>query len=292
MTVDIFIPFWGAPDLLHAAVRSVQSQTDPDWRLTVVDDCYPDAAVGPDIEALGDPRITYLRNDVNLGLARNWTRCRDLATGELMMFLGCDDLLQPDFVATVHAAHAEDPEAAVIEVGVQPVDEDGRPVLPLPDKLKRALMPRVEGRTVLGGEDLAVSLLRGNWLYWPSLVFRTEKIKQHDFREDLDIILDLALVIDMVAAGETLALDPTVCFSYRRHTASLSAATLVDGSRLPDERRYFEAVEAQMRVRGWDRAARTARRRWVSRSHALTLLPRAVRSRTSVGPLLIHAFGR
>ena len=292
MTVDIFIPFWGAPDLLHAAVRSVQSQTDPDWRLTVVDDCYPDAAVGPDIEALGDPRITYLRNDVNLGLARNWTRCRDLATGELMMFLGCDDLLQPDFVATVHAAHAEDPEAAVIEVGVQPVDEDGRPVLPLPDKLKRALMPRVEGRTVLGGEDLAVSLLRGNWLYWPSLVFRTEKIKQHDFREDLDIILDLALVIDMVAAGETLALDPTVCFSYRRHTASLSAATLVDGSRLPDERRYFEAVEAQMRVRGWDRAARTARRRWVSRSHALTLLPRAVRSRTSVGPLLTHAFGR
>ena len=292
MTVDIFIPFWGAPDLLHAAVRSVQSQTDPDWRLTVVDDCYPDATVGPDIEALGDPRITYLRNDVNLGLARNWTRCRDLATAELMMFLGCDDLLQPDFVATVHAVHADHPGAAVIEVGVQPVDEDGRPVLPLPDKLKRALMPRVEGRTGLGGEDLAVSLLRGNWLYWPSLVFRTDTIKQHDFREDLDIILDLALVIDMVAAGETLALDPTVCFSYRRHTASLSAATLVDGNRLPDERRYFRAVEAQMRARGWDRAARTARRRWVSRSHALTLLPRAVRSRTSVGPLLTHAFGR
>jgi len=27
-------------------------------------------------------------------------------------------------------------------------------------------------------------------------------------------------VIDMVAAGETLVLDPDVCFSYRRHTES------------------------------------------------------------------------
>jgi glycosyltransferase involved in cell wall biosynthesis len=292
VTVDIFIPFWGDPELLHAAVRSVLAQDDPDWKLTVVDDCYPDVTVGDAVEALGDPRIRYLRNPVNLGLARNWTRCRDLATAELMMFLGCDDLLHPDFVATVHAVHADHPRAAVIEVGVQTVDEDGRRVRPLPDRLKRALMPRDHGRTELGGEALAVSLLRGNWLYWPSLVFRTDRIQQHEFREDLDIILDLALVIDMVSAGETLALDPTVCFSYRRHTASLSSATLVDGSRLPDERRYYAAVEAQMRALGLNRAATTARRRWISRSHALTLLPRAARARSGVRPLLAHAFGR
>ena len=51
MTVDIFIPFWGDPELLHATVRSVLAQDDDDWRLTVVDDCYPDPTVGPAIEA-------------------------------------------------------------------------------------------------------------------------------------------------------------------------------------------------------------------------------------------------
>jgi glycosyltransferase involved in cell wall biosynthesis len=290
MTIDIFIPYWGAPHLLHAAIDSVLSQTDPDWRLTVVDDCYPDESVGPSVEAIGDPRIRYLRNDVNLGLTGNWTRCRDLASADLMMFLGCDDLLHPGFVATVRAAHKEFPRAAVIEVGVRVVDEDGLPVEPLPDKLKRAIKPRVRDRVELSGEPLAVSLLRGNWLYWPSLVFRTERVKAYSFRKDLEIILDLALVIDMVSDGEALVLDPTVCFSYRRHTASLSSATLVDGSRLPDERRYYAGVAAQMRALGWRRAARTARLRWISRLHALTLVPRAVRARSGLGPLFTHAF--
>ena len=86
-------------------------------------------------------------------------------------------------------------------------------------------------------------------------MFRTERVQRHPFRDDLPIIQDLALVIDMVAAGETLVLDPAVCFSYRRHTASASSASLLKGSRLPDERRYYAEAAAQMRARGWRRAS-------------------------------------
>ena len=130
-------------------------------------------------------------------------------------------------------AHAAFPEAAIIQVGVRVIDDDGAPVDPLGDKVKRALRPRVDGPTELGGERLAPSLLRGNWLYWPSLVFRTERVQAYPFRDGLPIIQDLALVIDMVAAGETLVLDPTVCFSYRRHTGSASATSLVHGGGCP-----------------------------------------------------------
>jgi hypothetical protein len=152
------------------------------------------------------------------------------------------------------------------------------------------LRPRVRGRTELSGEQLATSLLRGDWLYWPSLVLRTDRIKAYDFREDLPIILDLALILDMIVAGESLVLDPTVCFSYRRHTASLSSASLVHGTRLPDERRYYAEAASQMRERGWRRAACTARLRWTSRLHALTLLPHAFRARSGLAGLLAHAF--
>ena len=82
-------------------------------------------------------------------------------------------------------------------------------------------------------------------------------------------------MIDMVAAGETLVLDPAVCFSYRRHTESASSTSLLHGRRLPDERRYYAEAAAQMQAHGWRRAARTARLRWTSRLHALTLLPDA-----------------
>lgn len=286
---EIFVPFWGDPDLMVATVQSVLVQDDPDWQLVIVDDAYPDASVSDYLASLADARIRYVRNDENLGISGNFARCLDLASGELMMFLGCDDLLHPNFVSTVRAVHRRFPDAAMVEVGVRVIDDQGRPVNPLADRVKRALMPRVDECSELGGEPLAVSLLRGNWLYWPSLVFRTDRVQRHRFRDDLPIILDLALIMDMVIAGDMLVLEPTVCFSYRRHRASLSSTSLLQ-YRLPDERRYYDSVAAELTRRGWSRAARTARLRLTSRLHALSLVPEAVRAGSGIGGLFDHAF--
>lgn len=292
--LEVFIPFWGDPALLYATVASVKAQTDPGWTITVVDDCYPDPGVAEHFAAEDDPRITYVRNETNLGITDNYQRCRELASGELMMFMGCDDLMHPTFVETVKAAHREFPTAATIQVGVQVIDENGAPIDPLTDRVKRAIRPSVARRTELSGERLATSLLRGAWHYWPALVFRTEALQRYAFRDGLPIIQDLALLIDMTAAGESLVLDPTVCFSYRRHTQSASASSLLHGTRFADERRYYASAAAQMGDRGWSRAARTARLRWTSRLHAVTLLPTALRQRerSAVRSLLAHATER
>lgn len=293
-SLEVFIPFWGDPDMLYATVDSVRAQTDPEWTITVVDDCYPDPGVAEHFAAETDPRIRYLRNATNLGITDNYQRCRDLATGDLMMFMGCDDLMHPHFVETVKAAHAAHPDAATIQVGVTVVDEHDKSTDTLTDKVKRAIMPRVRGRAELGGERLATSLLRGDWLYWPSLVFRTEVVRRYPFREGLPIIQDLALIVDMTAAGETLVVDPVVCFSYRRHSQSASATSLLHGSRFRDERRYYGEAADQMSALGWDRAARTARIRWTSRLHAVTLAPAALRrrDRAALRTLVDHATER
>lgn len=292
--LEVFVPFWGDPALLYATVESVKAQTDPGWTVVVVDDCYPDPSVAEHFAAETDPRIRYVRNETNLGITDNYQRCRDLASGELMMFMGCDDLMHPTFVETVKAAHREFPDAATIQVGVRVIDEHDAPIDPLTDKVKRAVRGRVTQRTELGGEALATSLLRGAWHYWPALVFRTERVRAYPFRDGLPIIQDLALLIDMTVAGETLVVDPTVCFSYRRHTQSASATSLLHGNRFSDERRYYASAAEQAAGKGWTRAARTARIRWTSRLHAVTLLPTAVRrrERTAVRSLLTHALER
>jgi glycosyltransferase involved in cell wall biosynthesis len=291
MRLDIMLPYWGDPGLLHATVESVRAQTDPSWSLTIVDDCYPDPSVAERYAHEPDPRITYRRNETNVGITANYELCRDLATEELMMFLGCDDLLGPTFVETVLAAHRRFPEAAIIQPGVRVVDGEGVEVHPLADRVKARIRPAAAGPVVLAGEDLAASLLTGNWLYWPSLVFRTDAVRRHEFREGLPIVQDLALVIDMVAAGESLVLDPTPCFSYRRHGGSASALTLATGTRLADDRRYYADAVAQMEARGWSRAARAGRRRLTSRMHALSLVPGAARRRdlASLRGLARHA---
>lgn len=278
--LHVLIPYWGDPALLDATMATVLGQTDDRWRVTIVDDGYPDPTARETYADHADPRVEYLRNEVNLGLAANFEKCRTLATGTLAMFLGCDDLLHDDFVATVWRLHSAHPDVEMIQVGVRVIDGAGEPSNGLADRVKSMIRPSHSQPTVLGGERLATSLLRGNWLYWPSLVFRVDALGPRSFRADLPIILDLALIMDGVVDGNRLLLAPDICFDYRRHDDSASSISLLQGDRLADERRYFGEVSDSLVAHGWPRAARASRTHWTSRLHALSLLPAALRSRS------------
>lgn len=296
MPLQIFVPFYGDPALLQLTVASVLAQSDPDWTLTVVDDGYPDDAVPAYFAALSDDRVRYLRNETNLGANGNYRRCLDLADDDLVVLLGADDELLPSYVATVLDVHRSFPDAAMIQPGVEVIDEHGAPVRSLLDTVKqRWLRPATpDGRLLLSGEALAVSVLRGNWLYFPSLVFARVPVQQTGLRTGLDVVQDLALVLDLTVAGHTLVVDDTVCFRYRRHRASDSSWRALAGSRFVEERRFFLEAAAQSTALGWTRAAGAARRHLLSRANALTVLPRAVAARQWSGArtLARHALGR
>lgn len=290
---EIMLPYYGDVGLMQVAVGSVLAQSDPDWRLTVVDDGQ-EAGVPEWFASLGDDRVRYLRNPHNLGITGNFRRCVELAEFSHMIMMGSDDVMLPNYIATVRAAIEAHPDVAIVQPGVEVINGDGQVVRTLTDEVKRRLYaPRLATGRVMGGEKLAASLLRGDWLYFPSLCWRTDAIKSAQFREGLHTIQDLALILDLVARGERLAIAPSVCFRYRRHDVSASAATAVAGTRFTEARNYFLDAADQMTALGWTRAARAARRYTSSRLHAITLLPAAIRLRDSaaVGNLCRHAFG-
>ncbi|HUX69722.1 MAG TPA: glycosyltransferase [Cellulomonadaceae bacterium] len=291
MPLDILVPFWGDPGLLRETVASVLAQRSGDWLLTVVDDAYPDPAVADWFAALDDPRVRYVRKPVNEGITANYRTCVSLATQEVVVILGCDDVLLPTYVDVVLAAHAAFPDASVVQPGVQVIDENGVVVAPLADRIKQGVVrPRARAPRLLSGEALATSLLHGDWLYWPSLAFRREVLHETEFRDGMPLIQDLAIVLDIVIGGGSLLLEPTVCFHYRRHRASASSASLLDGTRFAGERDYFRLAAQQVAARGWRRAERAARLHLTSRLHALSLVPRALRTdRRHVRTLLRHA---
>jgi len=295
MALDIFIPYWGDVDYMKKAVDSVVAQDNGDWLLTVVDDAYPGDEVQDYLQAIDDRRITYVRKEVNQGITENFRTCVSLATQEILVVMGCDDLLLPNFVSVVLRAASDSPEAWIIQPGVRVIDGVGKPVVPLADLIKqRLLKPKTSGPRSVSGESLAVSLLHGDWLYWPSLAFRSEKIRKFDFRDGFPVIQDLALIMDMVIGGAELLIEPEICFQYRRHTSSASSAKLLDGSRFVGEHDYFDLAESLCARRGWKKAARAARLRLTSRGHALLFLPLALRHRRAdtFGTLVIHALGR
>lgn len=282
--LEIFVPFWGDPELLYLTVESVRAQRSAHWRLTVIDDCYPDESVRDHFAQIDDERITYVRNERNLGITENYREAIRRATGDHIAILGCDDLLHPDYVDVIRRTIAAVPAADVIQPGVDVIDEHGTPVRPLVDRVKqRLLAPRGTGIAVLQGESMATSLIRGDWLYWPSLTFRTETLRRIDFRDGLPIIQDLALLMDIAFEGGSLAFNPAVCFSYRRHGGSASQKTLLDGRRFRDERTYYAQARELARAKGWRRTSSVARLRLMSRLHAVTELPTVLRNGTRAG---------
>jgi hypothetical protein len=179
------------------------------------------------------------------------------------------------------------------------IDELGQPSMGLVDRMKRVYAPRVQGRQVQGrqvqgrrllsGEPLAISLLRGNWLYFPSICWRSDTLVATGFREGFNVMQDLALALDLIKAGGGLVVDSSVCFQYRRHRESDSSWRALDGTRFIEEREFFTGIADELTAIGWRRAARTARLHLSSRLNAATLLPRAWRTKQHQGVRRLRA---
>jgi glycosyltransferase involved in cell wall biosynthesis len=288
--LDILMPFYGDVALMQQAVRSILAQDHDGWRLTVVDDGTP----GPIAEwfaTLDDERVTYLRNDTNLGANANYRKALELARSEHVVMMGADDVMLPNYVRTVLEVLEAHPEASVVQPGVEVVDEDGRVTRPLGDLVKRRLQPRGDGPVPLAGERLAAGLLLGNWTYFPSLCWRTDVVRRIGFRPDFHVVQDLALLMDIVLEGGVLVFSPELAFQYRRHRSSDSALKSVTGYRFSEEAELFDLMGDLCRERGWTRAARAARLHLTSRLHAVGMAPKALRAgqRAPAKALLRHA---
>lgn len=292
MTIDILMPFYGRVDHFKLAVESVLAQTSPDWRLVIIDDCYPDVTAGQWAEALGDPRIEYRRNRTNVGINANFQAAMDAATAEWFVIFGCDDIMLPTYLERVSQLAARHPNAAMVHPATSIIDGDGAPARTLVDSMKAQYRPKVtDGELELGGEDLAVSITRGNWMNFPAIAWRREVAAAIGFRPGYEVVQDLALALDVAFAGGSLVIDDEVAFLYRRHDSSVSSWQANEGRRFVEERRFFLALADEFGARGWQRARRAALLHLSSRLNALSRLPGAIAARqgASIRTLLRHA---
>ena len=278
-TIDILLPFYGDVRLMKEAVASVcvRMQSDPRWRLIVVDDHQPDLTVAEWFASLHDSRIEYHRNPANLGANLNYRRALELATGDLVVFLGADDRMLPEYVARARTCFPTgDESVALYQPGVRVIGGDGSPVQPVGDRVKRWIRPGRRGLCTHGGEAAAVRLLVGNWTYFPSICWKRDRVAAVGFDRRFHVVQDLALILDLLADGGVMMVDDHVTFEYRRHAASDSALKTMSSDRFAEEVELFCANDRRFRGMGWHRAARAARLHLTSRINALTTLPVAV----------------
>lgn len=216
--IDILLPYWGDFSLFKKAVDSVLAQSESDWSLKIFDDHYPSDEAQRYLESLKDTRISYVRHEKNIGITKNFNFAVNAAESKYCVIMGCDDRLLPNFVSRAISTIGD---SDFYQPSVEVIDDKDQPYMPLADRIKSLLRPKEAG--IYSGEKLLVSLCHGNWLYFPSIVWKTTTIQKYMFNESYKIVEDLLLEFTIIMNGGTLYLDNEISFQYRRSKESLSS---------------------------------------------------------------------
>lgn len=112
------------PDLVYfnASLQSIKNQTFYDFRLVVVDDGTSNCDVESIVSEYGIEYL-YIRNDVNLGLARSLNRGLQKCTGEYIARMDDDDIMLPDRLRKQYDFAQE--HTGFIFCNAEKIDKDG-----------------------------------------------------------------------------------------------------------------------------------------------------------------------
>jgi glycosyltransferase involved in cell wall biosynthesis len=267
--ISFAVPYYRGTEYLRQALTSLQKQTLSEWEAVVVDDAGPEPADDV-VRDLSDSRIRYERNSSNLGLAGNWNRALQSTSAPLVTILHADDVARPEYAATMVNLMTRHPAAAAGHCRAAIIDEMGRNIFSLPDRVKDIVRPHGTGDIVTHGPSGLAEFVRGSWIYCPTLCFRRELFPPDGFDGSWKFMVDFDLLVRLIESNATIVGSRAIAFEYRRHSMAQSSIMTEDLFRFKEELDYYELLSRRCESRGWSRAARIARHATMIRLNLLS----------------------
>lgn len=111
--ISVIMPVFNAQRYIKKAVDSILNQTEQDIELILIDDCGQDASMDI-VCAIKDPRIKFLKNDKNRGIAFSRNRGLEAAGGEYIALMDDDDIAPPERLKIEKKFLDSNPEIEVV----------------------------------------------------------------------------------------------------------------------------------------------------------------------------------
>jgi glycosyltransferase involved in cell wall biosynthesis len=127
--VSICLPTYNRPEYLRRAVVSCLAQTYKNFELIITDNSTNDESAAVAAK-FNDPRISYYKNEGNIGPYGSMVRGISLATGKYRKHLMDDDLLKPRCLELSVAAFETNPSVGLVMAPMELIDNDDRRILP------------------------------------------------------------------------------------------------------------------------------------------------------------------
>jgi len=210
--VSVCVPTYNYARYLSACIESVLAQSFGDFELVVIDDCSSDGTTEVMRRYLGDERVRYRTNPVNLGMVGNWNRCLSEATGEYVKFVFGDDLLSsPEALERMVEVLDRRPAVTLVSSSRRIIDSESRVV--------RTLSHFRGSREIEGTYAINLCLyVQKNIVGEPSVVMFRRNRSARGFHPGYCQIVDLEMWFHLLEQGNLYYIDELLS-SFRVHPA-------------------------------------------------------------------------
>ena len=126
MLISFILPAYKAK-FLDQAIESILGQSYGNIELIIVDDDSPQN-LEEIVSRYNDPRISYFRNEVNIGgkdLVAQWNKCITYANGEYLVLAADDDIYHKDFTQECIKLIDKYPEVDMLRSRISLINDQG-----------------------------------------------------------------------------------------------------------------------------------------------------------------------
>ncbi|MCD7981970.1 MAG: glycosyltransferase [Clostridiales bacterium] len=126
--ISVLVPVYNVLDKhLIPCIESVLNQTYQNWELCMADDCSTWENVRKTLRRYEkNDKVKVVYRNENGHISRSTNSALEMATGEYIAFLDCDDVLAPNALYEVARVLNEDPELDFIYSDEDKIDDDGK----------------------------------------------------------------------------------------------------------------------------------------------------------------------
>ena len=212
--VSVILPAYNCEKFIGKAIQSVLQQTFTDFELIIINDGSTDNTESI-IHAYTDPRIVYLKNSENKGLIYSLNSAISLAKGKYIARMDADDICLPERLARQKTFLDRHEDVVVVASTIDFIN----------DNEEKTGNWDLDRQTITP-EQIKKAMLKQNCIAHPTVMMRSEIIKQLKYKEYQKSIEDYDLWLRLLNRGFKIAKLDEPLLLYRVHDTSITSIHL------------------------------------------------------------------
>jgi glycosyltransferase involved in cell wall biosynthesis len=265
--LHVMIPAFGRSPYLEETLESASRFLPQEVPITVIED--PCEQINLESLVSKFPRVQYLKNSSRLGIGGNFNKAIEVSKGTFTQICGSDDLFIGNPIDNFSSQLLLRNDIAAIGLDVEVINSKGQIVNTIPDKVKKLLRPKLENLTIFENKRIFLSLMIGDWLYFPNILWKTEIVKKIKFDANFHTAMDLDIFIRLLGQDKKIAFVKNKSLGYRRHDQSASSLYAKSVGRFEEEFKCHKNALGVARNKNWKTGVILAQVALTVRLHAI-----------------------